>query len=188
MPLVGRRRFVCGLAAAAVWLCAAASAAQTANAPALKAAFLYNVVKFTEWPADAVAPNAPLTLCVVDDSAVAEALAQATKGQQIDGHPIVVARPKADGALRTCSLLYAGRMDEKRAVEMLDAVRGAPVFAVSDLKSFALLGGTAQLYVEDGRMRFAVNLASAQRGKLRLSAQLLSLAKLVKDDPNAISR
>jgi hypothetical protein len=44
------------------------------------------------------------------------------------------------------------------------------------------------LYIEDGRMKFAINVDSAQRSRLHLSAQLLSLAKIVKDDPNASTR
>ena len=59
------------------------------------------------------------------------------------------------------------------------------VLTVSDLPSFTRLGGTAHLFVEGERMRFAVNVESAQRGRLRLSSRLLSLAMLVKDDPNA---
>lgn len=93
-----------------------------------------------------------------------------------------------DGTLRSCHLLYAGSVDPKGAAHLLDTLKGAPVLTVSDLGTFAQIGGMAQLFVEDDRMRFAVNVQAAQRCKLRFSAQLLSLAKLVKDDPNAVSR
>jgi hypothetical protein len=36
------------------------------------------------------------------------------------------------------------------------------------------------LFVEDGRMRFAINSDAAQRVGLRLSSKLLTLAKIVK--------
>ena len=56
------------------------------------------------------------------------------------------------------------------------------MFTVSDANNFAESGGVAQLIVENDRMRFAINIASAQRGRLNISSKLLSLAKIVKDD------
>jgi hypothetical protein len=40
--------------------------------------------------------------------------------------------------------------------------------------------GVAQLIVENNRIRFAINLASAQRRRLTISSKLLSLATIVK--------
>jgi hypothetical protein len=163
-------------------------AAQTVAAPELTAAFLFNFAKFTEWPADVVPAGVPLMLCVVNDPRVGQALSHATRGQVIDGHPLVVATMKADGPVRTCQLLYAGGLDARQSVQLLDVLKGVAVLTVSDLETFANIGGTANLYVEGGRMRIAVNVESAQRFRVRLSSQLLSLAKLVKDDPNAVRR
>jgi hypothetical protein len=56
------------------------------------------------------------------------------------------------------------------------------VFTVSDLEPFAALGGVGQLFVENGKMRFALNPASAQRAGLRISSKLLALAKVVNDE------
>ena len=63
---------------------------------------------------------------------------------------------------------------------------GAPVLTISDVDQFARIGGMAQLYVEDGRIRFRINLENTKRSRLQLSSKLLSLATLVKDDPNAL--
>jgi hypothetical protein len=61
---------------AAIAICAwtSSASAQTATAPALKAAFLYNFAKFAEWPADVLAPGEPLVLCVVNDRDVGQML------------------------------------------------------------------------------------------------------------------
>jgi hypothetical protein len=42
----------------------------------------------------------------------------------------------------------------------------------------------AELIVENGRMRFAINVASAHRTRVNISSKLLSLATIVKDDRN----
>ena len=42
--------------------------------------------------------------------------------------------------------------------------------------------GIAGMYVQDGKMRFAINVEAAQRARVHLSSRLLSLATIVKDD------
>ena len=157
-------------------------AAQGVSGTALKAAFLYNFAKFAEWPADALAPTQRLSLCVVGVDAVADALEQTIKGHTIEGHDLSVQVVTADGPIRSCHLLYAGGLDSRQSIQLIDALKGAPVFTVSDGDNFAELGGVAQLILEKDRMRFAINVAAAQRARLQLSSKLLSLATIVKDE------
>ena len=155
--------------------------AQPATAPALTAAFLYNFAKFAEWPAESLPPGQRLSLCVVGDNAVADALEQIIKGRAVEGHELTVAVLKADGPLRSCHLLYVSG-DANRSAQVLEAVKGVPVFTVGDEIRFAASGGVAQLILENDHMRFAVNVSAAQRARLKVSSKLLSLAKIVKDD------
>ena len=55
------------------------SAAQDVTEPALKAAFIYNFAKFTEWPADVMTTAEPLLLCVLGDAAIGDALERAVR-------------------------------------------------------------------------------------------------------------
>ena len=158
--------------------------AQTATAPALKAAFLYNFAQFVEWPADALAPGQRLAMCVVGDAAVADALGQTIKGHAIEGHELTVTVLKVGEPASGCHLLYVSASEIKRSAGLLLSAKDTSVFTVSDANNFAESGGVAQLIVENDRMRFAINIASAQRGRLNISSKLLSLAKIVKDDRN----
>jgi hypothetical protein len=179
-----RRRFV--YVAVMLSLSITHARAETATAAELKAAFVFNFATFTVWPEDALPAAAPLQLCVIGDSAVAQALERSARARrEIEGHRVVVRKMDAGGPVRSCHVLYAGGLVAKRATELLDSVKGIAVLTVSDLSTFTQLGGTAHLFIEGERMRFAVNVESAQRFRLRLSSRLLSLAKLVKDEPNA---
>lgn len=170
--------------AAAIQVCAFTSfaAAQTTE-PALKAAFLYNFAKFSEWPADALAPGQRLAMCVVGDASVADALGQTIKGHAIDGHELTVTVLKVEESASGCHLLYVSASAIKRSVALLLSA-GASVFTVSDAANFAESGGVAQLIIENDRIRFAINISSSQRGRLNISSKLLSLARIVKDDRN----
>jgi len=176
-------------AAIAIAACAWTSpaSAQTATAPALKAAFLYNFAKFTEWPADALAPGDPLVLCVINDRDVSDMLVQLTQGRAIDGHQLVVSTIKPDSStLASCRLLFVSGLDATRSSALIELVSGKPVLTVSDLDRFAPLGGIADFFVEKGTMRFSINLEAAQRNGIRLSSKLLSLARIVKDERRAV--
>lgn len=173
-------RLRCGVLTGVVaGLLGGSPAAQTATVPALKAAFLYNFAKFTEWPAEALPSGAPLAICATDE-AIVHALAQTTEGRAIGGHAVHAQYVALDSArTRTCHVLYAGDLDQERAIRVLESLGGASILTVSDFDQFVRLGGVVELFVEDGRMRFAIGVESARRARLQISSKLLSLAKII---------
>jgi hypothetical protein len=166
--------------AAAVLACPALG--QPVSEPALKAAFLYNFAKFTAWPADTLAPGLPLALCVVGDGAIAGTLAQIAKGHAVDGREVRVYQLSRDANLRNCHVLYLPGDDAQFASEIVDSLKTAPVFTVADGKTAVQAGVVAGLFVENGRMRFAINVNAAQRARLHISSKVLALGLIVKAD------
>jgi hypothetical protein len=164
---------------------APAALGQNVTESSLRAAFIQNFVKFTEWPRNVLLPAAPLVACVLGDAAFGDVLENYVKGHPIDGHEVVVSRIAADGTPRSCHLLFISGITTKQAARVLVGLGEASVLTLSDVDRFTQVGGMAQLYVEDGRIRFRVNLDSTRRSRLQFSSKLLALATLVKDDPNA---
>ena len=158
------------------------ASAQTATAPDadVKAAFLFNFAQFTEWPA--LASDAPITACIVNDEGVAAALAKTVRGRNISGHALEVSRPQDSTTWRTCHLLFLAEGVVRRAAAELREITALPVLTVSDSKGFSRAGGIIELYVEGGRMRFSINVDAVNRSGLRLSSRLLGLAKIVRNE------
>jgi len=155
-----------------------AAAAQDVTEPALKAAFIYNFAKFTEWPADALATGAPLVLCVVGDAAIGGALASAVKGQTLAGHSLDVSQAAPAAPLpKGCHIAYISGVTASRAAAVVAGLRDAPVLTISDVEGFTQLGGIAQFFFEHGQLRFDVHVASARRARLQISSRLLELAR-----------
>ena len=155
-------------------------ASQSVTQATLKAAFLFNFAKFVEWPVDQ-SHAGPLTVCVLDDAAVEDSLAQLVNGPPAASRSMSLLKAARSRSLRLCHVLYLGDPDPGRAVATLDEVKGAPILTIGDGDQFARGGGMIGLFIEDGRMRFAINPDAAQRAGLRLSSRLLSLAKIVKE-------
>ena len=64
-----------------------------------------------------------------------------------------------------------------RLDDILTAVRNWNVLTISDLDNFAYAGGIVQLITLEDKIRFEINLKSAQRAKLKISSKLLKLAR-----------
>jgi len=129
---------------------ATSSGAQTVSTPSVKAAFLFNFVKFAVWPAEALAVDEPITLCVVGDDALTQSLAQIVKDQTIGGHGLAVRRQAMDVSMRSCHLLYAAPVDTRQSTELIDLLKDASVLTVSEADRFAPLGGVAQFFTDHG--------------------------------------
>jgi hypothetical protein len=174
-------RLWAGLTAALISVPWTSVGAQNPTAATLKAAFVYNFVKFTEWPQEALGRGERLSLCVLGDTSVADALERTIEVGGVDGHPLTVEMLGSESPTRACHLLYVSGLDGTRTGQLLAGLRKTPAFTVSDSDHFAEMGGVAQLIQENSRLRFAINVDAAQRAHLTISSRLLTLAQIVKD-------
>jgi YfiR/HmsC-like len=147
---------------------------------AVKAAFLYNIAKFVEWPADAFAgPASPIVFFVFGEDPFGDAL-KSLKGKTANGRPIVVRYAANLGELERCHLLFVSASEKSRLPKILQATKDWNVLTVGDVDGFARDGGTINLVNEEQRIGIEVNMEAAQRTRLQISSKLLGLAKIVK--------
>lgn len=144
----------------------------------VKAAMLFNFVKFVDWP-QPMDSKAPLSLCVAGADALAGALEQAVADRTVGGRPLKVQRGQKVADLKGCQLLFVAGGERKQVREVVDAPPQAGLLTVSDAARFATEGGVVGFVSEDKKIRFEVNLAAAERAKLHVSARMLQLARVV---------
>jgi hypothetical protein len=175
-----RRMWVAAtLALAAVAATAVPANPQGATADEVKAAFLFNFVKFVEWPIDAAPSNAALVVGVLGSDGIEESLRITVRGKAINGRPLAVKRLAGVDDVTNVHLLYVGMREKGRVGDLLRRVDGISVLTVSDADRFCQSGGVIGLLMEDNRVRFDVNLDAADRGRLKVSSKLLALARTV---------
>jgi hypothetical protein len=180
-----RRLGIACIALAATFVASPAAAAaagagdNVAQDVAVKAAFLYNFAKFAEWPAQPA--GVPLVVCIVGDDGIAAALVETVRGQNIGGHPLEVRRAQESATWRACHVLFIAEGETRRSAGGLGELKALPVLTVSDSKGFSSASGIIELFVEAGRMRFAINVDTAEGSGLRLSSRLLGLAKIIRN-------
>jgi len=160
-------------------LCGTAREACAANFEyQVKAAFLYNFMKFVEWPGDGLNNPGTLTLGILGRDPFGDALDE-VRDKTAKGRRVVIVHLHGIEEARECDLLFVCASEKGRLPQILRGVQSARVLTVADQEGFCQAGGIINLVFVNNRVGFEVNVAAANRVRLRVSSQLLKLARLV---------
>jgi YfiR/HmsC-like len=145
----------------------------------LKAAMLYNLVQFVEWPPKAYpGSQAPTILCILGRDPFGESLPALVANHKI-GRPMEIRHVREQGT-HDCHVLYISSSERKNIAKILSTLEGSNVLSVGEMSQFASRGGMIQFALEEKRLRFDINLQAASHADLQISSRLLALAKIVR--------
>ena len=139
----------------------------------VKAAYLYNFVKFVEWPT--TLQSSVLTICVAGRNPFETVLDDLVGGAVVAGRRLesrVILEPTPG-----CHVLFVPQ--GANAGAYLRAVVGQPILTIGEEPGFILSGGIARFYVDGINVRFEINPTAAEHAGLRISSRLLRLARIV---------
>lgn len=146
----------------------------------IKAAYLFNFLKFVEWPSDAPSdPQGKWVIGVVGDSPVGGELTRISEGKSVEGRALLVKKFRARDNLRGCNILFVSASEEKHLPSILGDLQGSTVLTVGDIDHFLGQGGMIQFVTESGRVRMDINVGATSHARLKVSSKLLSLALAV---------
>jgi YfiR/HmsC-like len=153
-------------------------------APAdIEAAYLYNFGKYVRFPAGAGQDAPTFTICLLGEDGIGGPLDNLVANESVQGRKIATRRLSSPGEAANCQIAYIGQSEQQRLDRDLAALEGKPVLTVSSLPGFLDHGGMIQFLLQNKRVRFAVNLALAERTRLELSSELLKVAVRVDAKP-----
>ena len=163
-----------------VGICIAAPEAIAQSEDQIKAAFLFNFARYVEWPDSAFEGRTDaIRICMLGEDRLAEVVSRTVSGKRVGDRPVEVDALSKLAAVSTCQILYVGERFAADVEEIVSSVSGASVFTVSDRAGFAAAGGIANFTRSDNKIRFEINPGAAKQAGLKVSSQLLRLAKLV---------
>lgn len=146
----------------------------------VKAAFIHNIAKYVEWPAAATSSDSA-KLCLLGRDPFAGAL-DALRGKQLGKLNWEVVAVETGTNLKTCRVLFISTAERGNLDAILKRVGNSPMLTVGDSEGYAERGVMVNFYLEESRVRFEINPAAARQGGLRISSQLLKLARIVGGD------
>lgn len=155
---------------------------QEAREYQLKAAFLYNFAKFTQWPGNAFKDSsAPLVLCVLGEDPFGEAI-DLIKGRPIKARKLEVKRVKRVQDLESCHILFVSSSEKKRLAEIMAALTNSSILTVGETDTFIKYGGIIKFIEVKNKVRFEINAEAMKHAELKISSQLLKLAHVVRTE------
>lgn len=146
-------------------------ATEAVSEQSVRAALVFNFIKFTEWPA-ATQVESPFRLCIATNDREQFAALEALKERRVRGKPLVTAR--FDRHIE-CDVIY---VDSRQYWNEIRETR-TTALTVGSYAGFAANGGMIEIFLQDGRPRFDINLGEAKRVGLRFYPQLLQLARRI---------
>lgn len=147
----------------------------------LKAAFLYNFIRFTTWPKERFEnESSPIVLMVVGKDPFGEILDETFAGKKVGGRRVELRRVAKLPKEPDCHLLFVTGMNAKDRRALLERCRSRSILVVGEDEGFGEEGACANFYVEKNKVRFEINPDEVKAQKLTISSELLKLAKIVR--------
>jgi hypothetical protein len=143
----------------------------------VKAAFLYNFINFVEWPPESFT-DPSLNICIVGEDPFGGAF-DIMRNETIRGKKLVVKHCRISDELKSCNIVFIPASEKKHIGSILRFIGTANVLTVSDTEEPVRQGVIIGFFIEDSKVRFAINNDTARRAGLKLSAKLLKLAKII---------
>lgn len=160
---------------------AARTLAQEPNESQVKAAYLFNFAKFVEWPSEAFNDSgAPIIVGVVGEDSTSSAIDQTINGKTANGRRLLIKRFPTLKAITRCHILFISSAQRDNLGQIL-AAAGPAVLTVGETERFAQMGGIINFTIIDHKLRFEINPTAAEKAGLRISAKLLSLARVIRN-------
>ena len=142
----------------------------------IKAAYIYNFIKFIDWPADSQQRQST-RICVLGSHPFAKYLDSLEKNKA-KGKSIEIIHASSDAALSDCNILYILK-DTADFEQILAKWSPSPILTVGESSSFLSNGGIINLALVANKIQVHINQKHAREIGFRISGNLLEIATVV---------
>lgn len=145
----------------------------------IKADFLIKFKRYTTWPEDRLPADAPITIGVVGASDIAQELERKAAARGAYKRQIRIKRVQPGDPIPDINMLFIGNDRMAEFNDWLGRTQGQPILIVTDSGNGTPPGSMINFVREKERVRFDVSMATATASGLKLSAELLTVARQV---------
>lgn len=170
-------QYFVGLLVCSTILCSAQT--QVAREYQVKAVFLFNFSQFVEWPAQSFQDTNALVIGILGEDPFGAYLDEAVRGEEVNGHPLVVSRYKRIDDVKACHILFITAAEAHQLKQVFASLKSKSILTVSDSDNFTKQGGMIKFFTENNKTRIRINLEATKDANLTISSKLLRLADVV---------
>jgi len=150
----------------------------------VKAVFLFNFAQFVEWPTSTFKETNAIVIGVLGEDPFGPYLDEAVRGEEVNGHPLIVQRYRHIDDIKACHILFISSAEARQLKQVFSNLKSKSTLTVSDADNFTKQGGVIRFITEDRKTRIRINLSAAKVADLTISSKLLRLAEVVNPQKN----
>ena len=145
-----------------------------------RADMLFNLARFVDWPYDAPGATLPiLNITILGEDDFAGTLAMTLSSKSLNGRRVFVRFVHRVQDIKDSPIVFVALSEQKSVPEVIETLRDRSILTVSDVAGFSAAGGMVDFTQEGDKVRLEINQGSAVRARLKISAKLLAVAKIV---------
>jgi hypothetical protein len=190
-----QRKFLRGCLAVCMAACLLSSVPVSAQTSPkeyeIKAAFIYRLTQFMEWPTNRFeSSKEPILLCIAGKDPFGQAIDTVLKDQKIGERDIHIKRMETAGSSThtNCHLLFLGASLGTEAEKIVTNLQPHAILTIGEEEDFTRKGGHIRLYLQENKLRFEVNIAALERSGLKLHSQVMKLATRITRDGKDVKK
>ena len=159
-----------------ILLAAEVSRADSASEHELKAAYLYHIINFVNWPDnDFPKEGQKIEVCFIANDDFKQILKTIEK-KPVRDRLIRVRQLSGEVLPSSCNMLFVHKVQITNLQDLLVEANKHNILTIGDSPRFAEMGGMIGFVVDQDRIRLEVNLITIKDTKLKVSAKLLEIA------------
>ncbi|HEX7026416.1 MAG TPA: YfiR family protein [Gammaproteobacteria bacterium] len=142
----------------------------------VKAAYIYNILKFVSFPESALHVEGVLNVCVLGEDRFGTALDEINGAGVPQGVINIIhlddGKPMSWG---DCNALYVVETEKRNIKSILSRVDSKAILTIGEFAPFIQYGGLIELFVQDDSIRFRINEDLVKETDFQVAAQLVQL-------------
>ena len=143
----------------------------------IKAAYLYNLSKFIQWPGEVANTQETIDICLFGGNPFNDYIYKLEE-REARGRPIKIINNPAADKLLSCEIVFVP-INANKPDEFLATVQASNILTVGESDRFIGQGGLINLNLENGRVQLTINNTKAKNRGFIISANLLEIARQV---------
>jgi hypothetical protein len=159
------------------WFFAVATAYSDTFASQVKAAFVFKIVDFVEWPDK---ENTTFMISVLGDEELFNGF-KSLSDIKVKGRNLVLTEYINDEDKKKYHILFIANSKKQMLPDVLKKFENTSVLLVGDIPGFSQMGGMINLVESEGKLSMEINLENVKKAGLKISSRLLRLAKIIEN-------
>ncbi|MBF0100408.1 MAG: YfiR family protein [Desulfobacterales bacterium] len=147
----------------------------------IKLGFIYNFCLFTNWPLETFSESNQLVLCILGENPFGSTIFT-LEGKMVFDRSLNVRFCNSLSETNGCNILFIAESQLDHLSDIMQTINQRSVLTIADAPGLAEQGIMINLIKINDQIRFEINMKAVEHANLKISSQLLNLAKIVNNN------